>query len=266
MKSIQDREFILEREQKAWRNEKTEISHEIQLLKAERTSSLEKVKPLRTKISGLQIAVASLTVAKRLLEESLEAIKAKVKQAQDSLLSISELDQAGKDNLEALKADLDVKLKNYESEQRKAIEDRLEPLRQEENDLSRATTKLKGEVTGLELAQYNAKKQKNEAISELEITKKSIAHEKTQLEEEIMPLRSDKQHLLEDLEILVGQRTVLTEANVKLQERNAKFKVYWTRAWKILTSKDQELQQREKSLQEKEQLVPISHSFLPPML
>lgn len=266
MKTIQERELDLERDKKAWRVEKNELTIDVQHLTLEKKSLLKKVAPLRTRIEGLQRAIDNLIKIKSILETDNADLKIKIS---DKNNLIKELDvdiEVRESKVQSLKTEINSGLREYELNERAKIDKSLESSRQLKGTLEEELEELRIEIESALMQAEAARTDAQTSADGLEQVRKSVLEQKEVLGEELRILKSENQRFRDKNRILVGQNTDLSGESFKLNTKNEDLKAYEVRAWKVLNAKDEELQNRERALSEREQFVPSSKSFLPPVL
>jgi len=104
----------------------------------------------------------------------------------------------------------------------------------------------------------------SEAQDKSKLAKAQNALDKKDLEDELVPLRQEKQRLATEVSGFVTKKANYQLENARLYDENTKFKTYEEKAWKVLKAKESELLEREQAVQQRESLRPTAKTLLPP--
>lgn len=265
---LTERERNLEREQKAWRQEKVDLERAIQKLVAEKDYLKTAVGKTRTTLEGLQRGVQNLSLAetnltehnKTLTHENKALDKDNIKKASEfQILSstISKLKSTIDQDVETYKAERLEETDTYVSEKSEALQKEIGSLINERDhiiDLVNTYKTTEEEwLQKIEIVKDNYYR----AIKSFDTMEGDIKDKQTALTRSIDDLKTKETTLNESV-------ANLAKVNRDLMAENTALRAYEDRAWTVLKAKDEELIAREQAIEEKEQYKPSRRSLLPP--
>lgn len=166
--------------------------------------------------------------------------------------------------LEKSRAGYDQLLLDYEFTKRQEIAENIRGLESRQNEMDRH---LKNEADHLDEVRIELSSEAAELDSfrrKVVIEKETLVDSINHFAERNMATEAENERLRRDNEALLEQQTELHSTMLVLRDEISQFQNYEEKAWAVLRSKDEALQQREADLSSRENLRPPK-SFLPPI-
>lgn len=263
VQELKDWEGKLKREQTDWQSRRSELEREIRRLNATLDVLVEKLEAkqhsfesLTTDTEALGATYTQLLDAKATIEAEIGLLEGKKTVATASVNDLNAL-------VKSKTASIDAGLGEYEAEQRKLAEERLDELRlfsrEAEATLSELATQTAGkrdELDGLRQALVTARDELERQEAATKARLEALSGQESDLLRRIGELEPEVAKLMHE-------RDTAVSAALKARQEHEQFTKYERTAWAALNTKDKELQDKQAELDVEERHLNARRSFLP---